>query len=478
MSWEKQTNLYFTNLNHSLAKNDSYIYLSGGLNHESIVYRRKIDGLDWELFHDFDNDTDYRFRDHRSFIRGNKLYLLGGKSNGLTRNFMSLNLNNHNIQELNPMKEARDRFGCSVIDDYLYVVGGEDKDQSYIERYHFDSNSWDVMTALPDALGDTDSVIFNNIMWTVSENGSINTYDPSNDSWNEKETFNRTLENVTVSKIKQSLYFYYNTSSEGDHPYFARAINGSGIESKPFLDHLSDVSGPRGGRMISGADDQSIFFIGGVTDQPFTGDEQFHPESPTIAKSISVNFTGDDQGNTAEIQFEIPDQNDITGAEVRFDFENFESNRESTTFLKKIDGDITGKTHTVNVDLFDAGHYFFHIFTKTGAQKYSESLENQKNLATLHSPEEPIIKNIREYEEQDRKYQNREQITLRFESSMQLNTDKSFVNFSNIDSTAFRENIEEVGLSPNIYEVTHTIDPNNRVPNGEYLISIKAVPTV
>lgn len=476
MSWKSWTNLFLTNKNHSLAINDSNIYLSGGINHESFIYTREIDGGDWELLDNFSAKTDLRFSDHRSVVVGNYLYLLGGRAGqGKKDYFLRFELSTKEVQELNAMDNKRYRFGMEVYNNNIYVFGGEHKEKTYIEKYSISDDSWTRVMVLPRELGDVDSVRIEDNMWIMTEEGTLYKFNFENESVSQLETLTNNNDNVSLSKINKNLYYYRESTASDTGNFFARAVNSKDYEKKDFKEKISGINAPRGSRLISPPDKDHLFLIGGMTSQKFTGDLVFEPEPPQITEELFVNFIGDESNNKIEANFAVPDQNDITRAELRFKTEEFQSDRDKTKFLKAENGNISDENISMEAELLDRRHYFIHVFTMNGAGKFSEEIINTQNVVTIHTPDNPIIKNIHQVDD-DRVYENRDEIKLRFESNRELNTEESFVNFSNIDSTAFREDIELIQSNPRIYETTHVIDKNNRVPNGEYFVTVRAIP--
>lgn len=472
MGWNKWTNLFVTNKNHSLVKKDDTIYMTGGFNNEYLIHNRDVSEKDWDLFYNFSDDTNYRFRDHRSVIVGSKIYLIGGSAQGLSSRTMSIDLTTKGITELSSLNHSRDRFAIGYYGGCIYVVGGESEDNSIIECYDIQSDNWKTVDVISTYIDEAGSTKIGDDLWVVSKNNGIYKFDMKNESITKKSNAPSNMNNVTATSINDSVYFY-NPDNDTNDVFYAYAINNSGTELKSFVSNLDD-NHPRGVRLISDSD--RLFAIGGITSSDYyTGDHEYKPEDPEIVSNINVEK--DDKNNKdLNISFDVPNQKDITKAEIRYQVNDFEKDYQATTKLGEVTGDIPNKTQNITVTGNEDAHYFIHIYTMTGAKEYSTKLKNGDNVQTIAVFNDPIISNIRESVESDREYENNDKITLKFNSNIRLDTDKSFVNFANIDSKGGKKKITEESVDPNIYKVEHTISGNNQVPNSERLIRIKAVP--
>jgi hypothetical protein len=187
-------------------------------------------------------------------------------------------------------------------------------------------------------------------------------------------------------------------------------------------------------------------------------------------------MTYDRDNEELNIDIDVPEQNDITDIEIRYMNDEFADDRSETTLWdNSISGDIAGTTQSKILSVTQSSHYFVHIYTQTGAGKYSEEVKNNQNVQSIALTTSPIIKNIRDPESDDLDYQNREEITIVFESDVRLDTDETYVNFELIDSTSGPVNVQETSISPNRYEANWTISPDNQKPNGTYNLKINAV---
>uniref|UniRef100_A0A0B6Z9M0 BTB domain-containing protein n=1 Tax=Arion vulgaris TaxID=1028688 RepID=A0A0B6Z9M0_9EUPU len=134
----------------------------------------------------------------------NQIYLAGGAvrkinyrgsitTEGVSNNFYMFDKTEATWQPKARMNMSRSQFSLTIVDGYVYAVGGQDGSEILmtVERYDPHTNTWTMVHSLPQPLRFMTSVSYKGKLYTFGgetksdvSNGALR-YDPQSDSWQE-----------------------------------------------------------------------------------------------------------------------------------------------------------------------------------------------------------------------------------------------------------------------------------------------------
>lgn len=207
----------------------------------------------------------------------NEIYLIGGTNYPIYfTTIEKLEEANNQWTELNDQVIGRRYLTTEVVNDVIYIIGGQAGDGSYVETvqsYNITNNSITTVAPLPTKRRQLNSVVYDNKIYvlggelenTGERTGALEVYDPSSDSWSTLTSM-PTPRECDLALIDDKIYAFggYDGSSglttveiydiendswsvANDMPYDLSAYHLASFENFVFLfgdydDHIDEVN--------------------------------------------------------------------------------------------------------------------------------------------------------------------------------------------------------------------------------------------
>ena len=192
-------------------------------------------------------------------------------------------------KEAAPMPEGRSGFAIARLDNYVYIIGGnnsENEATSSVLRYNLDADLWDTSVA-PLHKGRTNAavVVANHSIFVMggrNENSSLNSvekYSPGQNKWVELESLQHEREAASAAILNGKIYVFGGKNQENpNYPTAEKSIEIYDFSSGHWsMLHNHNMSYPRFGARAIVAHSK-IYILGGFYFSPVSLVESFRPD--------------------------------------------------------------------------------------------------------------------------------------------------------------------------------------------------------
>ncbi|MCO5558204.1 hypothetical protein L7F22_011783 [Adiantum nelumboides] len=222
--------------------------------------------------------------DHVAIGYNDVVYILGGaKGDGnLTNEVWKYDSVFHNYTLMAPMPERRYRFGASIINDAIYVVGGRNVSDNLEQQandgmvkttliYDIVANTWRKGADAPDFQGDTCAAALDGKIYMIGGYGVnysyLNTttvYDPAKNAWSQLSDMPTPRGDLMCVSLNGEVYVlggYYDPT--GDRPNSFSAKMESFNPKTGLWTTRPDLLTPRGDAAVAVLEGSRIMLVGG-----------------------------------------------------------------------------------------------------------------------------------------------------------------------------------------------------------------------
>lgn len=269
--WTNLPAFPITRYSHSIVEHNGFLYVAGGIVTNTpeptpTLIRFNLSNLSgtWEEATITDMPSLGR-EGHRSIVHNGFLYVIGGQSIDSTHtDIWRLDLSNllgaWETNTVTPLNEDTVRFGCVLLNNYLYVIGGFDIYGTPIMttmRLNLSSplSAWEILSDLPTDMTVKSATLIGNVIYaTGNATGTVLTLDTDNltSGWNTTNiatipgNLSGTLIGYNDSVFLFAVFDLYDVAEAGSYVLRTNE-NKSDVAVKLSLGNLVSVKVPRYG---------------------------------------------------------------------------------------------------------------------------------------------------------------------------------------------------------------------------------------
>ncbi len=126
-------------------------------------------------------------------------------------------LNQNRMELIQPMSIPRVGFASVIIEDEIYIIGGNSGKNTYnlVEKYNIASNSWNTLPEKPTAVSDVDAVLLRGAVYVPGgklSDGSLTDvleiFNLNNHKWETKTSIPQKISNYTLATYEGQLFLF------------------------------------------------------------------------------------------------------------------------------------------------------------------------------------------------------------------------------------------------------------------------------